>query len=164
MKRILILCALVMTCTSGPLAAAEFDYGAFHLGKLHYGMPAAQAVGLPGCVFTKNKLATSEVDGAWHQSWDAAGCGVTLGFVAKEKKAALTLDQIEIQAPSQIKTDREVGVGSSEADVRTHYAKDINAEESRPQETIVLGSIYGGVIFDLDKGRVVRIFVGAAAE
>jgi hypothetical protein len=164
MKPTLSLCAFITALITTPLHAAEFDYGAFRLGKLHHGMPAAQAAGLPGCVFTKNKLATSEVDGAWHQSWSAKGCGVTLGFVAKEKTAALTLDQIEIQAPSQIKTDRGVGVGSSEADVRMHYLKDINAEDSTPQERIVLGSIYGGVVFGLEKGRVVSIFVGAAAE
>lgn len=164
MKPTLSICAFITALITTPLHAAEFDYGAFRLGKLHHGMPAGQVVGLPGCVFTKDAWGTSEVDGAWHQTWSAAGCGVTLGFVTEEKSGPAKVDAIVIEAPSKIKTDRGVGVGSSEADVRRHYLKDINAEDSTPHESIVLGSIYGGVIFGLKSGRVVRIFVGAAAE
>ena len=48
--------------------------------------------------------------------------------------------------------------------MRAQYLREINKEESVSQESIVLGSIYGGVIFKLEKGRVKSMFVGAAAE
>lgn len=147
-----------------PLAAEEFNLDAFMLGKIHYGMSVADAAGLPGCVFTKGKLIASEADGALHQAWQGRSCGVNLGFSTLDKKAALKLTDIEILAPSQIKTARGIGIGSTEAQVRAQYPHEINPEESMAQQTIVLGSIYGGVVFGLEKGKVKRIFVGAAAE
>ena len=44
------------------------------------------------------------------------------------------------------------------------YAAEINREESDLPETVVVGSIYGGVVFTMKNGKVVSIFIGAAAE
>jgi hypothetical protein len=35
---------------------------------------------------------------------------------------------------------------------------------SIPDQTFIAGSIYGGLIFTFDQGRVSEIFLGAAAE
>jgi hypothetical protein len=158
------VCALVAGLVCTPVMAEEFNLDGFKIGKLHTGMLSAEAVGLPGCVFTKGKLLASEADGAWHQAWSAKGCGLTLGFSTQDKKSALRLSDLEVVAPSTLKTERGIGIGSTEAQVRTQYIHEINAEESVAQKTLVLGSVYGGVIFELNKGRVQRIFVGAAAE
>ncbi|HEY6529204.1 MAG TPA: hypothetical protein VIZ65_10960 [Cellvibrionaceae bacterium] len=158
------VCALVTGLLCTPVIAEEFNLDGFKIGKLHTGMLSAEAVGLPGCVFTKGKLLSSEADGAWHQAWSAKGCGLTLSFSAQDKKSPLRLSDMEIIAPSQLKTERGVGIGSTEAQVRTQYIGQINTEESVAQKTLVLGSMYGGVIFELNKGSVQRIFVGASAE
>ncbi len=36
--------------------------------------------------------------------------------------------------------------------------------KATPGKTFVAGSIYGGVIFTFDDGKVEQIFIGAAAE
>jgi hypothetical protein len=164
MKHRVKLFAVLAMLNCMPLVAEDFNIDTFMLGKIHYGMSVAGATGLPGCVFTKGKLIASEADGAWHQGWKGRSCGVNLGFSAADKKSALKLTDIEILAPSQIKTTRGIGIGSTEAQVRTQYSHEINAGESIPQQTVVLGSVYGGVVFGLEGGKVQRILVGAAAE
>jgi len=42
--------------------------------------------------------------------------------------------------------------------------KDWNREDSARTGSFVAGSIYGGIIFDFQKGKVSQIFLGAAAE
>lgn len=145
-------------------AEPQYKLDAFKIGKLHLGMPASEVVGLPGCVFTKGELVTSEVDTALHQTWSAPRCGLTLGFSTEDKKSPLKLFDMRIEAPSTLKTAKGIGLGSTEAQVRAQYLRDINKEESISQQSIVLGSIYGGVIFELEKNKVKSIFVGAAAE
>ncbi|HRH78829.1 MAG TPA: hypothetical protein PK129_15905 [Cellvibrionaceae bacterium] len=161
---ILTACLFSVSARSEDAVAPEFNVDAITIGKLHRGMQAAEAVGLPGCVFTKGALINSEADGAWHQTWSAPRCGLTLGFGAEDKKKPLTLFDMKIEAPSNFKTQKGIGIGSSEAEVRSQYVREINKEESINQQRLVLGSVYGGVIFELDKGRVKSIFVGAAAE
>jgi hypothetical protein len=160
---IALACLLAMPAR-GEQVAPEFNLNAFKIGKLHTGIPAGEVTGLPGCVFKKGKLISSEADGAWHQTWSAPGCGLTLGFTAQDKKAPLSLFDFKIEAPNTFKTQKGIGIGSSEAQVRAQYLRDINKEESTSQQTLVLGSMYGGVVFELENGKVTSIFVGASAE
>jgi len=51
----------------------------------------------------------------------------------------------------------------AESAVRKAYTEHVDREASDPG-TLVVGSIYGGIIFDFTKGKVSRIFFGAAAE
>lgn len=160
----LATCLIAAPAWSEEAAQPEINLDAFKIGKLHLGMPAAGVVGLPGCVFAKGELFTSEVDAAWHQTWRAPRCGLTLEFSTEDKKSPLKLFDMRVEAPSALKTEKGIGIGSAEAQVRSQYMRDINKEDSVSQQRIVLGSIYGGVIFELEKGRVKSIFVGAAAE
>ncbi|HMW48419.1 MAG TPA: hypothetical protein PKC70_08995 [Cellvibrionaceae bacterium] len=157
-------CLIATPVWSGEAAQPEIKLTTFRIGKLHIGMPASEVVGLPGCVFTKGKLVTSEADGGWHQTWRAPRCGLTLGFSAEDKKSPLKLFDMKVEAPSTLKTEKGIGIGSTDAQVRSQYLREINTEESISQQNLVLGSVYGGVIFELDKGRGNSIFVGAAAE
>ena len=55
---------------------------------------------------------------------------------------------MKIEAPSNFKTQKGIGIGSSEAEVRSQYVREINKEESINQQRLVLGSVYGGVILN----------------
>ena len=46
----------------------------------------------------------------------------------------------------------------------TAYGRDRNAEESQVGSLFVAGSVYGGLLFTFEAGRVTQIFLGAAAE
>ncbi len=48
--------------------------------------------------------------------------------------------------------------------MRKAYASHADKENPPTAEQFVAGSIYGGIIFHFEKGKVSRIFFGAAAE
>jgi hypothetical protein len=40
----------------------------------------------------------------------------------------------------------------------------LDPEENTNRENLVAGSVYGGLFFKIEKGKVVEIFLGAGAE
>ncbi len=85
-------------------------------------------------------------------------------MVAKEKGGFKSIESLTITSPSILQTQRGIRIGSTEAEVIKAYGRFRNAEASKPGELLVAGSIFGGVMFDFQQGRVSRIFIGAAAE
>jgi len=64
-----------------------------------------------------------------------------------------------------LKTSRNIGIGSSKEAVLAAYQKEINfAEVPQEASAIVVGSVYGGVTFQIADNQVTSIFIGAAAE
>lgn len=162
-KRCLVSLVMVGLIGSAAWAAKEFPYDKEQIGKLHLGL-SAQAVKqiIPG----KPVLGPEELmgaDGAYHQEWKYAEAGITLGMVAKKKGGLKTIDSITLTSPSKLQTQRGIRIGSSEAEVAKAYGPFRNAEDSTP-ESFVAGSIFGGVMFNFEQGKVSRIFIGAAAE
>ena len=103
-------------------------------------------------------------DGAYHQQWVYADCGITLGMVSEKKGARKSIESITVVSPSDLGTKSGIRIGSTEQEVMKAYASHWNKEDSSPSKTFVAGSVYGGLMFDFDAGKVSRIFVGAAAE
>jgi hypothetical protein len=84
-------------------------------------------------------------------------------MVSAEEGATKSIESITVTAPSTLTTKQGIGIGSTEQEVMRIYKPYWNREESG-HETFVAGSIYGGLIFNLEGGQVTRIFLGAAAE
>lgn len=103
-------------------------------------------------------------DGLEHQSWSYPSKGLSLDFV-KDDSGIFKADAITIAPPSPLRTARGIGIGSSRKEVLKAYEKEIDPKEvaSEPDQ-IVAGTVYGGVIFTLDNGKVTSLFIGAAAE
>jgi len=56
-------------------------------------------------------------------------------------------------------------IGSTEREVVEAYGRFRDPEEdSEEGRSFVAGSVYDGMIFDFQDGRVIRIFLGSAAE
>ena len=70
---------------------------------------------------------------------------------------------VTVFPPFEGKTSRGVGIGSTEEEVRAAY-KNLIDPGSRPGEMIIAGSVYGGVFFTIEDGKVTTIFIGAGAE
>lgn len=119
-------------------------------------------------VYGKPESSTDPVvwgaDGLEHQSWSYPSKGLSLDFV-KDDSGIFKADAITIAPPSPLRTARGIGIGSSRKEVLKAYEKEIDPKEvaSEPDQ-IVAGTVYGGVIFTLDNGKVTSIFIGAAAE
>jgi hypothetical protein len=103
-------------------------------------------------------------DGMFHQSWKYSAIGLEVGMVAHTKGAAQTIDRITAVAPCTFATGRGIKIGSPEAQVKQAYKGDIHPESTQNKQVLIAGSVYGGMIFNLQNGAVSHIFLGAAAE
>lgn len=105
-----------------------------------------------------------EADAAWHQKWTLPGQGLVLDMVSEEKGGTKEVASITVTAPSPLATKKGIRIGSSERDVQMAYQEIWNKEESREFDCFVAGSVYGGLLFHFQNGKVSEIFLGAAAE
>jgi len=134
------------------------------LGELKLDMPAAQLKSLMagGPAMGVKKL--WEADGRFHQTWKYASLGVEIDMASDDRKVAQYIAGITVRSPSALGSRRGIHIGSRESDVVKAYKSDLNKEESQPGQSLVAGSLYGGIVFTIEKGTVATIFLGAAAE
>ncbi len=154
------------TIPQNTVGEEEFDEFAFmqeeSLGDIHLGLAAAKLSQLLGTPTTKTKPVEWGADASYHHTLTYKKQGIELDMV-EEMDKSIVVNMITITAPSQLKTKRGIGIGSSSRAVHTVYKKEISSDFS-DEETIVAGSIYGGVIFGIKNHQVSSIFIGAAAE
>lgn len=153
--------------TPAPPSTPESSGDAGHqLGKLSLGLSDRDAVAELGDPESKTPAEERGVDGMLQSVWIWPARGVELVMVATTADGAdgpFTVDSIRALAPCELTTDKGIAIGATREQVTAAYGKDINTEESRP-DSIVVGSIYGGVIFAVEGDKVTTIFIGAGAE
>ena len=158
-------CMLVLVLLgSAAWAGNDFSYDQERLGKLQLGLGEKEVKQI---ISGKPQLGREELwgaDGQYHQEWRYPAAGITLGMASEKKGGPKSVFSITITSPSTLQTQRGIGIGSTEAEVATAYGAFRNAEDSKPGEVLVAGSIFGGAMFHLQQGKVSRIFIGAAAE
>ncbi len=141
------------------------DLASERIGGLGLGAAAATvAAAVPGCRWTHGTERFWPADALHHQNWDSTGCGLRLDMVAEQAGGPQRVGSIRLTPPSPLRTSRGVGIGSTEAEVRRAYGREWNAEDSRQAGAFVAGSLYGGLVVTFRQGRVVSLFLGAAAE
>ncbi|MFY9309011.1 MAG: hypothetical protein WAQ28_08170 [Bacteroidia bacterium] len=129
-------------------------------GNIKIGLTAAQTQEALGKPEKKGEKAEWEADGETHQKWNYKG--IELDMIGKEQQ---TIASISITAPSTLKTSKNIGIGSPKAEVETAYAGMIDKSATdEGSENIIAGTMYGGIIFQIENGKVKEIFAGAAAE
>lgn len=159
------MAAFLLAVVTNLAAADEFALlKEERIGPLRVDQPAAEAERLITCPVQRGPVELWGADGDSHQAWTAPACGLTLDLSAAESAGPQTLAAITLTRPSAWKTARGIGIGSTEAEVMTAYGRDHNAEESQAGNLFVAGSVYGGLLFTFEGGRVTQIFLGAAAE
>jgi hypothetical protein len=97
------------------------------------------------------------------QSWEYPSKGIFLEMESESKNALKTVKSISISRPCTFQTSQGIGIGSDIGLVRDAYQKFIDTEFS-DDTILVIGSVYGGTIFEMEENKVVKIFIGAAAE
>lgn len=161
-----LIMALALGAVFAGRARADDSWKAMNdevVGGLRVGLPAAAVMKLLGPPARKGKVVEQGADGMFVQEWAWPKKGVTLQLAAESQRGPQKISAITIKAPSLLKTARGIGIGSPAAELIRAYGADRNSEESR-EDSFVVGTIYGGVLFALRDGKVSEIFVGAAAE
>ena len=144
--------------------ATEAMLRAESLGGLRLGLPEKEVLKLLGSPATRGRLVFQEADANYVQDWHYPNKGIELLMSAGEKKSGMkTIANITASAPCTFATRKGITIGNAESAARKAYSGHVDRETSDPG-TLVVGSIYGGIIFNFTKGKVNRIFFGAAAE
>jgi hypothetical protein len=164
LKKCCAFMVIIGLFVTGAFAAEEFPYEKEQLGKLHIGLSEREVKQIIPGKPTRGAEKWWGADGQYHQDWQYTDGGITLGMVSKKKGGLKSIESITITSPSSLQTQRGIRIGSTEAEVVKAYGPFRNAEDSKPGELFVAGSIFGGVMFEFQQGRVNRIFIGAAAE
>lgn len=153
------------TVATAPVQAQSMDVIGTDLlkneqfGTIKIGHTAAQVKEALGAPDKKGEQAEWEADGEMHQTWIYKG--IEIDMIGKEQ----TVNSINITAPSTLKTSKNIGIGSSKAEVETAYAGAIDKTATEEgSEDLIAGTVYGGIIFKIENGKVSGIFAGAAAE
>jgi hypothetical protein len=135
------------------------------IGNLRIGLPeeAVYRIVTSKCAMKAGLEKLWGADGAYHQEWDYPNCGITLSMVSNQKGGSKSIESITLVGPSRLSTKRGVRIGSTEKVVKKAYKAEWNRETNN-SESFVAGSIYGGLIFQFQNGKVSKIFLGAAAE
>lgn len=145
--------------------AAPFDTAKERLGALRLGLPAGALAAELACPPRKSKETFEAATGAYVQTWSFPGCGVVLKMSSDKRGTPKTVASIRLTAPATLQTAKGIGIGSPEqAVIKAYQAYRDRDGWSVAGESFVAGSVYDGLIFDIKNGKVVGIFLGAAAE
>ncbi len=132
-------------------------------GGLALGLTAKKVVAKLGEPESKDEIAEEGATGLWVSNWHWPKQGVELAMAAGKKDGAPTINSLTLTPPSVLKNPRGIGIGSRRDDVLKAFGKAVDKTASKGDE-ILIGSVYGGVFFDLKDQKVIKIFVGAGAE
>ena len=132
------------------------------MGPLALGMAADDVVAQLGQPEEKSDAKIWGADKMEHQFWYYPAKGVELGMIKKD--GTQVIERIVIKNSCAYETQRGIKIGSSETEVQVAYQEAMNPGASSPGKRIVCGTVYGGIIFDVQNNAVTSVFIGAAAE
>lgn len=161
----LVACIALPSVAAAKCYKEQGEFGVMkkeRIGPLQYGMTQKTVQKVVGRAVKKGKRELAECCG-YYVEWKFSD-GLSLTFDADEKP--YTIDRIQIESPSKLRTKRDIGIGSSRNDVNREYGcvhDGENSDRDNP-DFFTAGSVYGGVGFAFVKGKVTEITVGAFAE
>jgi effector-binding domain-containing protein len=132
------------------------------IGTLKYGLSYSELINELGEPSEKLESELWGADGEYHQTIKYSTQGIELDIIG-EVDAEKRINMITIYDPCDLKTLKNIGVGSSFDQVESAYKgliDWINSDKSQ----IVVGSLYGGMMFKFKDQKVNSIFMGSVAE
>lgn len=132
------------------------------IGELHYGLGLKKMIDLLGQPEEKSEPELWGADGEYHQTYQYPEKGIELDLIGK-KETDQKINMITVHAPCEYKTQKGIGIGSSIDEVTNAYKDKIDPQAS-DNEMIVVGSVFGGLLFDMENNKVESIFIGASSE
>lgn len=133
------------------------------IGELHYGMTAEEVVAVLGEPAKKSKIEMEGATGEYVSHWKYPDHDLEIGMRAEKRKGKQTVRSLEAGPACTLSGPWGLAIGSTRDEVKKIYGKHYDRTHTDSQN-FVAGSIYGGTIYTFEKGKVVKIFVGAAAE
>jgi hypothetical protein len=178
LRNIIIIVIMMVRAGSGAFAASPDTLNAasgsktdeFHLlkseriGDLRIDLSAREVNTKIPCTLKKGQEQIWEALGEYVQEWNYPDCGIILNMIAEEKGGPQKVYSITVTKPNNLKTKKGIHIGSSEQEVIKAYRQYQDTEMSQKGKMFVAGSVYGGLVFIFDNGRVIKIVLGPVAE
>jgi len=134
------------------------------LGALRIDMPDGEVVVLLGEPDEKGDKHLSEADALYHQEWRYPQQGIFLELVSESTSGKQRVASIRAGLHSILETTKGIKVGDCFAAVNKAYGDQLDTDNSDPPFTLLAGSLYDGVLFSFEEGKIIQIFLGATAE
>ena len=133
------------------------------LGELKFGRQLSEVAKLLGEPSETITYGVLWADAEYHQGFKYQEKGIEIDVILGEEDWDKTINMITITAPCTYKTKKGIGIGSSYEEVVEAY-KDYIEPGFSDHTSATAGTVYGGIIFNLEDNKVNLIFIGAAAE
>ncbi len=146
--------------TSSKSEIVPADLSTETIGGMRLGNSGPVVISIVGKPLQRSVAQIWEADGNFHQDWEYKDLVLDM---SGSDSAKPSLNGVHLMEPCSLKTGRNIGIGNNYEETKNVYKQFFNREESN-DSILVAGSIYGGIIFNFRKGKVYRIFLGAAAE
>ena len=147
----------------GLTAADEepYDYRTESLDGLRVGLDTAAVKQRLGAPPSESAVAERGADGLFATTWEWPQAGITIELVSPNRHGPFEVDALFVRAPCRLQTEKGIGIGAnSEAIARAYGTEHTHVGEDQ----VIVGSPYGGLRFELERGVVRSIFIGASAE
>ena len=147
-----------------PMTWDTYDPALEALGPLTLGMPEQE---IKAQLNEPETAGTPELWGAdgllhWTLAYPAQGLSLDLAGTSAGEG---TLYAIHAAAPCTLTTARGLAIGAPRETVLTLYAGLINPEwDEEASGSILIGTIFGGIMIGIENGLVSSLFIGAMAE
>jgi hypothetical protein len=133
-------------------------------GPLRIGLPDQRVSDLLGPAEALGAAEVWGADGLVHQEWRYPHRGLKIEMVSSTKGGPSEVASMTVASPCKLRTRRGIGVGDLENKVRAVYRDVADNEMPLGNDRLIVGSVYGGLVFSFDHGKVSEIFLGASAE
>lgn len=130
---------------------------------LQLGIPQAKVIEMLGEPTKKDKDEYWGATDTYVQKWHFNDIGLKLHMESEKEGGLKQVFSITAHAPNTMKTSKNARIGIKKEKLISLYADHYNIELQH-ENSIIIGSIYGGVIYTIENGLVSEIFIGAAAE
>lgn len=134
------------------------------IGDIKVDMAIPEFISLVPCTVEKGEPVLWEGIGEIIQDWTYDECGVKIQLSTIDANVPQVVSSITVTAPSEFKTAKNIGIGSTEEAVFEAYEDQGDPTISELGESFVAGSIYGGLVFTFNEGKVTKMFLGGGAE
>ncbi len=136
------------------------------IGTLKLGMTESELIAAIGKAESETEAEVWGADGKKHSNWNYPAKGLTVSMVESDKaESEFVVYAIAAEAPNDFATAKGIKIGSTKDDALLAYGDLVEDQSDEAvAESIVAGTVFGGLIFGMKDGTVNSIFLGAAAE
>ena len=144
-----------------PEAEEAYDFTRESLGELSFELDGDGVEGVRGTPSKRSPVAKEEAEGLVVSTWQWPKQGIEIRMAAESKVGPFRVSSMVARAPSRRRTSKGIGLGSTPEAIEEAYGKTLTHVD---ETSVVVGSMYGGIHFELEDGKVRSIFIGASAE